>query len=313
MTIADASRAATAYCERGSHATGLLQYIYSSRESWCGGSMSKTSPRDVPAEQTATFAADALRGRPRVLAIGSQGDLAENLSMQQVFGDRGFDVSAVGSADCTNLLVDLATVVRESFDAIVVTNVLHAWISLEQTLERIDQLLKPTGRLIVQDVDLAAPNDATLRWYYETLNKFAPPSPTSHLDPIARWKTERCSEPFLTGAELEAAIGSRFAVRSRNRVEYLYRDIAALLPASETGARTAHTIREIERHMIANEAIIAVGLQLVADRDSAADRSESGAKECGAKLADGIACVLPAGHDGLHRWRAEDGKTFDWG
>lgn len=168
---------------------------------------------------------------------------------------------------------ELATI-EDGFDAIVFCHALSVVPSLEATVDHAARLLSPTGRIVVDDLDAQAIDLVSLRWFYDMQELLAVADlyPTSrvhpsHSDPMTRWREGLRAEGVLyTGTEMRVAISSRFAIRELKRVEYLYRHISEGLPADARGAAIAGQLRAIERRQIASDALLPVGLRVVADR-----------------------------------------------
>ncbi len=235
------------------------------------------SPEELRTEAAATFAAGALRNRPRILEVGcGRGDVARRLA------GLGFAVTALDRelADpspfpgVTFLETDYLSFDAEPYDALVFTGSLHSIGPIEKAIAHAIRLLTPTGRLIVDDFDLDAPDEETLRWYYEVQELLAAAGmyPHARIDgdptqaPLDRWRGAHARPPVHTGAQMRHAISSRFVIRELRTVEYLYRHVASGLPADERGANIATTLRATERARIERGLVVPVGLRIVADR-----------------------------------------------
>ena len=236
-----------------------------------------TAPDELRVEAAASFAAQALRDRPRVLEVGcGRGDVARRLA------GLGFAVTAIDAelahpAPCpgvTFLATDYMSFTSEPFDAIVFTGALHRMVPVDAAIAHAIRLLTPKGRLFVDDFDLEAPDAETLRWYYETQELLAAAQlfPQDRIDgspleaPLDRWRAAHGREPKHTGAEMRTSISSRFVIRELRRVEYLYRHVAAGLPDDDRGANIATTLRATEKARIDRGLVVPVGLRIVADR-----------------------------------------------
>lgn len=220
-----------------------------------------STPEKIRSEVVAAFARDQLAGRPRVLLVGCpSSEVAAQLTAD------GFDVTSV-NAD------DLATI-DAAFDAIVLPHALSVVPSLEAVVDHAARLLAPTGRLVVDDLDAQAIDLVSLRWFYDMQELLAaaelyPPSRVhpNHRDPMTRWRDGLRGEGVMhSGTEMRVAISSRFAIRELKRVEYLYRHISDGLPADARGAAIATHLRAVERRQITSDAMLPVGLRVVADR-----------------------------------------------
>jgi SAM-dependent methyltransferase len=178
----------------------------------------------------------------------------------------GFDVSTVDESQLAE--------VSDVFDAIVFTDSLSAVSSLQTTIANAARVLVPGGRLIVDDIDLAAPDSISLRWFYDTQELLAVTGvfarehvhPASS-DPIARWRADMERDGIIhSGTHMRVAVSSRFVIRALQRVEAFYRVITAGLPGDERGATIAAHVRAVERRSIASDTVMAIGLRIVADR-----------------------------------------------
>jgi SAM-dependent methyltransferase len=125
------------------------------------------------------------------------------------------------------------------FDAILFTRSLHHLHDLDAALDRARELLWPNGQVIVEDFDLAAPDEATARWFY------------GERGGLDFWRKEH--EELHAGATMRAALAARFSIVHEERVAYLYRAMAG----------APRTDEEIE---IAAGRISPVGLRIVAQR-----------------------------------------------
>ena len=216
-----------------------------------------STPEKIRSEVVAAFARDQLAGRPHVLWVGcpsSEVQLA------------GFDVTSVRADELAST--------HATFDAIVFSHALSVMPSLEAAVDHAARLLAPTGRLVVDDLDAQAIDLVSLRWFYDMQELLAaaelyPASrvhPT-HRDPMTRWRDGLRGEGVMhSGTEMRVAISSRFAIRELKRVEYLYRHISDGLPADARGAAIVTHLRAVERRQITSDALLPVGLRVVADR-----------------------------------------------
>ena len=241
--------------------------------------MTEGKPEGLRNEQAADFVARSIGREPRILDVGcGHGEIARQL------GALGCRVTAlvvklrdpVAAPIVKFVDHDFLTYEADPFDVLVFTASLHHISPLEEAVAHAERLLVPGGRLIVDDFDLAAPDQETLSWYYELqellvaadvypADRVDPPA----ADPTARWQAAHHHDPPLhTGAAMRAQISARFAIRQLQRADYLYRYIAAGLPSDERGTRIANHVRTVERTRIANGTLVPVGLRIVADRPS---------------------------------------------
>jgi SAM-dependent methyltransferase len=187
---------------------------------------------------------------------------------------RNGSAKLLSGIDATTVDESQLAAVTDVFDAIVFTDVLSTVASLQTSIEHAARLLAPDGRLIVDDIDLAAPDALSLRWFYDVQELLAVSGVFTHEhvhpmagDPIARWRAglERVGV-IHGGTHMRVAVSSRFVIRELRRVEAFHRLIAAGLPDDERGATIAGHVRAVERRSIASDTVMAVGLRIVADR-----------------------------------------------
>lgn len=240
-----------------------------------------SEPSDLRSDQSAAFVASALASRPRVLEVGCRrGDVSRRLA------HAGFSVTAIdaklrapsAAPGVTFIECDLFAFEAEPFDAIVYSDSLHAFDRIGEAMQKTLSLLKPTGRLIVEDFDVEAPDLGTLRWYYDAQELLCAAGmfPRDRIDPVvvgndhlARWRANHLFDSaFLAGSAMRFAISSRFVIRELKRVEYLYRLIGLGLPTDARGTAIVQQLRVSERRGIEDGSLTPVGLRIVADRAS---------------------------------------------
>jgi SAM-dependent methyltransferase len=165
---------------------------------------------------------------------------------------------------------------RTAFDAVVFTASLHHIAALDAALARAEALLRPGGRLILDEFDLAAPNSACARWYYDVQELLAAAGTYraeridagAELEPRTRWLAahrHHGEPPLHSGASMIDAVQARFRDICVERGPYLYRYICRGLDGPHAG-RLAETVLALERGRIASGLMPAVGLAVTAVR-----------------------------------------------
>jgi len=219
------------------------------------------TPEHVRSDQAVAFTADHLQGRPRVLHVARAAS-----SVEPRLAGLGFGVTTTDDAELADI--------TESFDAVVASHVLSSVLSLEETIRHASRLLAPNGRLIVDDLDLAAPDTITLRWFHDVVELLSVAGIYAedrvhprHAEPLVRWREGMQRDGILhSGTAMRVAISAHFMIRELRRVEYFYHHISHGLAADPRGAAITSHLRGVERRLIANDTLMPIGLRIVADR-----------------------------------------------
>jgi SAM-dependent methyltransferase len=216
----------------------------------------------------------ALAGKARILDVGcGHGELARRLAAG------GATITAldtqlrdpVPAERVTYVERDFLAFEAEPFDALVFGASLHHIHELDRCIAHARRLLAPGGVLVVDDFDVAAPDAATLAWYYDTQELLAAAGlyPPDRIDRghelLERWHHAHHHEHALHTADaMRAAIAARFAITDERRGPYLHWYILARLPEDAQGLAIARHLIATERAKIASGAIRAVGWSVVA-------------------------------------------------
>lgn len=219
------------------------------------------TPEHVRSDQAVAFAADHLQGRSRVLHIARAAS-----SVEPRLAALGFGVTTADDAELAEL--------TECFDAIVVSHVLSSVLSLDETVGHAARLLAPGGRLIVDELDLAATDTMSLRWFYDIVELLSVAGVYAEerlhprgSEPLVRWRDGMRRDGVLhSGTGIRVAISAHFMIRELRRVESFYHYIGHGLAVDSRGAAITSHLRGVERRLIANDTLMPIGLRIVADR-----------------------------------------------
>jgi SAM-dependent methyltransferase len=235
------------------------------------------TPQQMRTDEEAEFLAKALAGRSRVLEVGcGRGHVARELAR------RGFAMTAldINLHDVVNAPTvrfverDFLAYEDAPFDAILFTTSLHHIAPLSAAIERACKLLRPGGLLIADEFDVAAPDAATLHWYYDVQELLLVAERYTHdhvdephEDVLARWQHAHHHDTRLhTAAEMAAAIADRFRIVEASRGAYLYRYISSGVTADDRGSAIAASVLAIEKRLIDEGLIMPVGVRITAER-----------------------------------------------
>jgi SAM-dependent methyltransferase len=195
------------------------------------------------------FVRDALPAAPaRVLEIGAgAGALAARMR------EAGYDVLAIdpspGGEGVTAVALADVDEPDGSFDAAVAVLSLHHVEPLEPSLERLAALVRPGGRLVVDELDVARLDLAAVTWWTEQRELSRRDHPHDPAEMVAGMRAE-----LHTLETLLAALAPAFALDEPQRVPYLHR--WGLEPGLYDG----------EAHLIATGRLPAVGARFTGTR-----------------------------------------------
>jgi SAM-dependent methyltransferase len=187
----------------------------------------------------------------RVLEVGcGDGALARALA------DAGYSVTAIdprapeGAIFRRTRLEDFSD--GDPFDAVVASVSLHHVDDLDAAADRLRSLLRPTGRLIVEEFARERFAGPTARWYLDRLRALGLEDSDDLDEWLRRWNEEHPDvHPF---ADLKRALDERFAERHFAWTPYLY------------DYRLGDAVEPLERELIASGAIEATGVRYVGER-----------------------------------------------
>lgn len=209
-------------------------------------------PIDVPTRATAEFLSAHLPARSRILEIGcGEGHVARELL------NRGYEVTGVDpDPEAVRRAKRMGVAAVEAawpefecadVDAVVFTRSLHHISPLPDAVRRAHQVLRPEGRLLVEDFAFDEADDATIEWFLEmvkskagrTLIKLIPDEFVTDLlgagDPLAAWH-EGHDHDLHTLSAMKQAIAEQFLIHNTPAIPYLYRYLVPVLPETVEAA-----------------------------------------------------------------------------
>ncbi len=181
----------------------------------------------------------------------------------------------------------------EPFDAIVFSFSLHHIFPLADALEHAGRLLAPGGLVLAEEFSWDEIDAGTARWFYEMWSLLETcgvlseeysaggehhgdhahggyahgATPAAPQTPLEERIAEHDHEPPLhKGHEMLEGVERRFDMVSSESVPTLFTDFAAALEPTERGYAVAFKLQELERSLIEDEAIVPVGLRMVAKK-----------------------------------------------
>jgi SAM-dependent methyltransferase len=260
--------------------------------------MSARKPTDLTIAATARYLGEYLLADSRILDAGcGAGELA--LKLKEA-GHRvtALDVETEEVEKARALGVETKQVnflhfQEGSFDAIVFSFSLHHIFPLDEAVEHAERLLVPGGLLLAEEFAWDEIDESTARWFYEMWSLLETcgvlseeysaggehhgdhahgdhahgATPATPQTPLDEWMTEHHHEPPLhKGKEMLGGVEQRFDLVNSERVPTLFADFAVALEPSQRGYDVAFKLLELERSLIDDEAIVPLGLRMVAKK-----------------------------------------------
>ena len=177
------------------------------------------------------FAREHLPQPPaRVLEVGcGQGELTTALAVAG-YDVLGIDPLAPQGDGFRRIRLEDLDPAEETFDAVVAAHSLHHVRDLGHALDRIVELLRPAGVLVLDEQGWDLADDATLDWLYNQRRALAAAghgeAPASLEALREEWEAEHVG---LHGFDaLRAAVADRFAERAFVRTPFLHRRLGGV-------------------------------------------------------------------------------------
>lgn len=203
-------------------------------------------PIDVATAETVAFLTKYLPRSAQLIEVGcGEGHVAQALS------DRGYrvvgldaDGETVAGAKERGAPVVLATWPEfdsEPVDAITFTRSLHHIEDLPRAVQKARDMLKPQGKLLIEDFAFDAVDQRTITWLVNVVQGQALVNTgasdfLSHLisaeDPAEIWRCHHEEHGVHPAEAIHRSIAERFIINDAARVAYLYRYLVAALPAT---------------------------------------------------------------------------------
>jgi SAM-dependent methyltransferase len=161
----------------------------------------------------------------RVLEVGcGEGDLARALA------SRGYRVVAIDPQAPDGEIFERVSLEDFAdpgpFDAVVASRALHHIPALHEALDKVADLLRAGGELIVHEHAWDRMNQSTARWYLRRRGAAGPDTPRSAQRFLADWEADHAG---LHGyGELRAALDRRFRERWFTWTPYLYGELGGV-------------------------------------------------------------------------------------
>lgn len=161
------------------------------------------------------------------------------------------------------------------FDACICVYSFHHLLPLPAAVGRIRSLLKPDGRLLVNDYAWEEADEPTASWMYDCLGALVSAGvararwglPSSDQSPLALWRAQHnkrlTGETEHRGREMVRAIRARLVVEKMERTPYAYASIGGGVRGSRRIA-VARQLMRIEKRRLREGLLRPLGLRVVA-------------------------------------------------
>jgi protein-L-isoaspartate O-methyltransferase len=221
-------------------------------------------------------------GQARILHAGcGNGELAALLGShghRVVAIDRAFEaVQRATALGVEARLGEWSEIDDGGFDAILFTGALSRAGSLPAALQRVQQMLAPMGRLIVEEFAREDIDSAAEQWLHTMIARLR----TARLAPRRRQRDARRVVPLLLGrtplpqgdgdehsmAQLERAIDDALELRVAASAPYLYRFLCELVPKNRWGFGFLREALKDEICAIESGRLNAMGRRLMAQKN----------------------------------------------
>ena len=217
----------------------------------------------------------------RVLEIGcGSGELAASLARDGV-SLIAIDNDADSIAAAQGLGVDAPIAAWPAFedgqfDAVLFTRSLHHMHPLDKAVQQAADSLVIGGRLIVEDFAYETPNEKTLQWFGDVIDRLEGAGVLvkgddflsalrSKIELVKRWRENHESD-LHTAANIFAEIRRVFGETQCEETPYYFRYLSRAIVPTADRDKIVQNLAEQEAGLIARGAILALGRRFVAER-----------------------------------------------
>lgn len=174
------------------------------------------------------------------------------------------------------------------FDACVCVYSLHHIHPLRAAVQRVRSLLKPGGRLLVNDYAWEEADEPTAAWLYDFLGAFVGAGiararwglPGTTQSPLEFWRNQhngRSGERESPGRTMIQVVRSQFGSLRLERTPYLYSVVAGHIAGARRGA-IARYLLGVEERQIREGSLRPLGLQMISRALSATRAVDGGTR-----------------------------------
>lgn len=242
-----------------------------------------TSPIDVPTRETVTFVTAWVAPGDSVLEVGcGRGHVAAELERLGV-RITGIDanpetVAAARERGFAAVHAEWPAFDAGPVDAIAFTRSLHHIGALEPALDHARDLLKPGGRLLVEDFAFDEASEEALRWFAEFVRSTRVRSMVASVegelvtalleaaDPVEVWRERHARHELHGGTAMMDGVRARFAVIETRAVSYFYRYLMPVLTETREAVECVEEALRAEARLAEEGAFVPVGRRIVGER-----------------------------------------------
>lgn len=247
--------------------------------------MTTSLPIDVGFDETARFVGDCLPKKGmRILDAGcGRGGLAARLiaSGHEVVGiDRSEEAAELAKHYGVKIrIIDFQDFSdTELFDVVIFSRSVHHVHPLMDAMKRAHSLLRPGGKLILEEFGVDQMDGKTAQWFYDleetlsslgVLSKADEDNAPSNEGYLNRWKAEHHHEPALnTSTEILAAAMEISKAVHQSKAPYLYRYFLNRLLENASGHTLAKRLLDLETRLINQKRVQPIGFRYVGVKET---------------------------------------------
>ena len=235
----------------------------------------------VDVESTCEFVKEHIARGDRVLEVGAGDGRVARALMREKLAVHAIDSSAAAVQRMLDLGIDAVNAdflsfESDPFDIILFSRSLHHIVPLDSVPDRASQLLRPQGKILIEDFDVRSPDEQTAHWFFglratlAAIDIGSAPDASLPADPLDAWRAEHHGRHAIAGrCEMTESLRTRFRLVSAQRCEYLYRYFREDCSDQDLAGRLAAAIFAWESGLIKHGAIQPVGWRSVWQRSDA--------------------------------------------
>jgi ubiquinone/menaquinone biosynthesis C-methylase UbiE len=212
-------------------------------------------PIDVATAETVAFMTQHLPRSAQLIEVGCGKGYVAHALQDRGYRVVGLDADSETVATAKELGAPVIQATWPEFesapvDAIAFTRSLHHIGDLQQAVKKARYILKPQGRLLVEDFAFEAADEATIAWFIDVVRNQALVIASASdfmseliasKDPVETWWQHHSDEVHSAEA-MKCCIAEHFNIEEASSVPYLYRYLIPTLPVTSDAAASLRLV-----------------------------------------------------------------------